>query len=1057
MFKHAAKILIRTLLSVVVLGVVVIGILIGAVSNGPVSLSFLTPYLTEILAEQYPEIALDFEELDMLWDGKDKNMVFAVTNLSVDRNNEAVAFVPKVTVTFSRAALLERRIAPSGLEFEGLKLKLLRSEEGQMQLGYAYEASEADAATEVASNADTETIHRLLAELGQRQSGLDLTAYLQRLEIYRSSLYIEDLKLNRSWQINSADMVIWSTDEGVNGQITGQVNLGGETISITSNTIYDRGLRTTTLSTEITDFPVNLLASEIPDLEILKGVDLGVSGNLNLSIDDEFNPTKISFNLDVGEGIIDIPSLYKEPLPIKGAQFEGHSMAPFTGVNINRGLIATMGPEVTLAGSVQNGADGFGMSLEGSLEELQVNNLGKYWPYSAAVDGYNWVTTRIRDGVARNAKFVVDFAPGVLESGVIPDEAVRLEFDLEGASTNYFPPLPKVTNISGSAILTATKIHVFDMTGELEDMTVSSGDALIYDFDKDTQYADITVTVEGKNKSIFGFLDRKPLELVRDYNIDPDQMTGVGTVTAQFVFPLLDSLLINQVQYEAKGQFADAFITDVYGDLDVSHGDFAAQVNPKKLTVKGRGDLAEIPADISFVAWLSGKQKGIRRYEVQASVDDEQRAKLDLLNTDYLAGSVGVSLAVDVRENGDASGLVTMNLLESEINVPELRYQKPLGVTGHMGAQFEAKANGMSTLSNIRLVSEGLEVAGNAQLDDKGLVEFSANKLAFGNNYLALQVIRNAPENYTANLRGRYFDAQPFVVENYSLNEGKAEVKEEEDALQVLLNLSLETVQLDGDVSIQNANGYVDYAGGLIRQGELNGTLNGKHKLKFAMNQSIKGRHLEFTTDHAGLLLKGLDIYDNAREGNLLIKADIDDTQAESVAKGWVDVKDLRIVKAPVLGRILTVGSLGGIVELLQNEGMTFATVEGPFTYTDGLIETKDFRAVGSIGITASGKVNQKDGTLDIFGTVIPSYTLNSILGNIPILGRLLVGREGEGIFGFSYKVDGKTEDPNVFVNPVSALAPGILRRMFFEPWGDGSEKKDGEEYTYPGTEKASP
>ena len=65
-------------------------------------------------------------------------------------------------------------------------------------------------------------------------------------------------------------MVIWSTDEGVNGQITGQVNLGGETISITSNTIYDRGLGTTTLSTEITDFPVNLLASEITDLEILK-------------------------------------------------------------------------------------------------------------------------------------------------------------------------------------------------------------------------------------------------------------------------------------------------------------------------------------------------------------------------------------------------------------------------------------------------------------------------------------------------------------------------------------------------------------------------------------------------------------------------------------------------------------------------------------------------------------------------------------------------------------------------------------------------------------------
>ncbi|MBO6827897.1 MAG: hypothetical protein JJ879_16990, partial [Sneathiella sp.] len=753
-----------------------------------------------------------------------------------------------------------------------------------------------------------------------------------------------------------------------------------------------------------------------------------------------------------------IPSLYKEPLPIKSAQLDGHSMAPFTGVNLNRGMIATMGPEVAIAGSVQNGVDGFGMSLEGSFDRLEVNTLGRYWPYSAAVDGYNWVTSRIRDGYAKNVKFLVDFAPGVLESGVIPDQAVKLEFDLEGVSTNYFPPLPKDTNITGSAVLTATKIHIYDMEGELEDMKVSAGDALIYDFDKDTQYADISVTVEGQNKSIFGFLDREPLGLVRDYNIDPDQMTGVGTVTAQFVFPLLDSLLLNQVQYEAKGQFADAFITDVYGDLDVSKGDFAALVTPEKLSVKGRGDLAEIPADISFMAWFKGKQKNTRRYEVQASVNDEQRAKLDLLNMDYLTGPVGVSLAIDVKETGDAAGLVTMNLLEAEIDVPELRYRKPVGVTGHMGTQFETKANGKSTLSNIRLVSEGLEVAGSAQLDDNGLVEFTANKLAFGNNYLALQVIRNSAKNYTANLRGQYFDARPFIVENYSLNEGKAEAKEEEDAFEVILNLSLETVQLDGDVSIQAANGYVDYAGGVIRQANLTGQVNGEHTLDFTMNQSLKGRHMELTTNHAGLLLKGMDIYDNAREGAMVIKSDIDDTQEESLAKGWIEIKDLRIVDAPVLGRILTVGSLGGIVELLQNDGMTFATVEGPYTYQNGVIETKNFRAVGSIGITASGRVDQKDGTLDIFGTVIPSYTLNSILGNIPILGRLLVGREGEGIFGFSYKVDGKTEDPNVFVNPVSALAPGILRRMFFEPWGSGGENSEAaQEQTYPGSEKASP
>jgi len=210
------------------------------------------------------------------------------------------------------------------------------------------------------------------------------------------------------------------------------------------------------------------------------------------------------------------------------------------------------------------------------------------------------------------------------------------------------------------------------------------------------------------------------------------------------------------------------------------------------------------------------------------------------------------------------------------------------------------------------------------------------------------------------------------------------------------------------------------------------------------VNKAKNGRHLEFKSDHAGLLLRGLDIYDNVREGTLVITADIDDTKEESIATGQASMTDIRVVDAPVLGSILTLGSLGGIVDLLRNEGMTFATVEGPFTYENGLLSTEGFRAVGSIGITVTGELDQKSGEFDAFGTVIPSYTLNSMLGNIPILGRLLVGREGEGIFGFSYKAKGTKDKPDVSVNPVSALAPGILRRMFFEPWGN-SAKESGD------------
>jgi hypothetical protein len=64
-------------------------------------------------------------------------------------------------------------------------------------------------------------------------------------------------------------------------------------------------------------------------------------------------------------------------------------------------------------------------------------------------------------------------------------------------------------------------------------------------------------------------------------------------------------------------------------------------------------------------------------------------------------------------------------------------------------------------------------------------------------------------------------------------------------------------------------------------------------------------------------------------------------------------------------------------------------------------------------------------------GTAVPAYALNSLVSKIPIIGRLLTGRRGEGLLGLGYRVTGRGDDPSVFVNPLSVLTPGIFRRIF--------------------------
>jgi hypothetical protein len=67
---------------------------------------------------------------------------------------------------------------------------------------------------------------------------------------------------------------------------------------------------------------------------------------------------------------------------------------------------------------------------------------------------------------------------------------------------------------------------------------------------------------------------------------------------------------------------------------------------------------------------------------------------------------------------------------------------------------------------------------------------------------------------------------------------------------------------------------------------------------------------------------------------------------------------------------------------------------------------------------------------VNVRGTLVPLYGLNNMFGQIPIVG-LFLGGSNEGIFGITYEVTGSTSNPRPMVNPISAIAPGILRKFF--------------------------
>jgi hypothetical protein len=64
-------------------------------------------------------------------------------------------------------------------------------------------------------------------------------------------------------------------------------------------------------------------------------------------------------------------------------------------------------------------------------------------------------------------------------------------------------------------------------------------------------------------------------------------------------------------------------------------------------------------------------------------------------------------------------------------------------------------------------------------------------------------------------------------------------------------------------------------------------------------------------------------------------------------------------------------------------------------------------------------------------GTFMPAYGLNRLFGELPFVGMLLGNGRDRGLIGVTYKLSGNAKSPEMQINPLSVIAPGIFRTIF--------------------------
>ena len=232
----------------------------------------------------------------------------------------------------------------------------------------------------------------------------------------------------------------------------------------------------------------------------------------------------------------------------------------------------------------------------------------------------------------------------------------------------------------------------------------------------------------------------------------------------------------------------------------------------------------------------------------------------------------------------------------------------------------------------------------------------------------------------------------------------------------------------DGQV-LRDVRALLDGTDADWRQIDVDSSIGNGGRLTVQYRPDGAGRSLTIATDNGGDALKALGWTKRVSGGKLRIAG----KQAAPGAPmaGVFSLKEFKVSDAPALARILQVLSLTGIFSALNQTGLDFVTLDGEYRYFGGVLEVTDTRAFGSsIGITTAGVIYAGSNIVRLDGTIVPAYTINQVLGKIPILGQILTGGKSEGLFAANYALSGSLENPDVSVNPLSALAPGFLRNL---------------------------
>ncbi len=639
------------------------------------------------------------------------------------------------------------------------------------------------------------------------------------------------------------------------------------------------------------------------------------------------------------------------------------------------------------------------------VDSVNVKELLKIWPDDLNDSVYYWMKENA-SGFISNLFVSSELSK---TNNQISFSNFKGKFNFEQTKIRYMESMPLIEDIRGDAIIKEDQINFTVKSGISNSLAITDAVISLFDLNSDYEKADIKLKIIGTNKNVINYLNRSPINkksFSKLINIDGDSLIDLN-----LKFPLLLDLPAEDIEYSSNVLIENAIFKKIFNDFSIDNFNLNIQIDSEKVTYYGNGKLFDSHVEFSGLQSQSNRKftdKINGKYILKPHVVDYLFPDNDI----KLDGETEISFLINEGDNGfskfEGIGDLSRIKIESNFIGPDLDLKN-----GKLRFLIRPYDKSLSGFFDIKTNDLNIEI--NSIFNNEDIIE------------LDIQNFKSPLQDFTF----KYFsDSNSFKIKGRKLTLKSLKIFEESELdnndiqLDVILdNLNIGGMSfLDSKIGLKKSSGVFE---------EMFVDLSGEddfHKLN--INDYEDGKKFVLESNYIPGLLKILDLDFNINQGSLKIEG-VKKNDSKNY-NGAIAGKNIVFFDAPFLANFFSIFSLDGFAQKLKDGGIIFNNFNASYKLENEKLKIVDSLLKGSeLGIQFDSVVGLNNDYFLMNGSIIPAYTINTLITKFPIVGDIVTaGSPEDGLIGAKFKVEKIDGEYEIFYNPISVFVPNIIKNF---------------------------